>query len=74
MVLHCNGDLEEMREVAEEVGKLKGKAGRRAAAALARIVSEPEPLDPFEARLRFDDLLAGRLEAAKGPDVGEAPA
>ena len=74
VVLHCNGDLEEMREVAEEVGKLKGKAGRRAAAALARIVSEPEPLDPFEARLRFDDLLAGRLEAAKGPDVGEAPA
>jgi beta-N-acetylhexosaminidase len=74
VVLHCNGDLEEMREVAEEVGKLKGKAGRRAAAALARIVSEPEPLDPFEARLRFDDLLAGRLEAAKGPDVGEAQA
>jgi beta-N-acetylhexosaminidase len=74
MVLHCNGDLEEMREIAEEVGKLKGTAGRRAAAALARIVSEPEPLDPFEARLRFDALMAGRLEAAEGPDVGEAPA
>src|SRR5690606_17398064 len=47
VVLHCNGDLDEMREVAEGVGKLKGRAGERAAAALARIVSEPEPLDAF---------------------------
>ena len=74
VVLHCNGDLDEMCEVAEGVGKLKGKAGKRAAAALARIVSMPEPLDPFEARLRFDALMAGRLEAARGPDVGEAQA
>jgi beta-N-acetylhexosaminidase len=71
VVLHCNGDLEEMREVAAGVGKLKGKAGKRAAAALARIVREPEPLDPFAARLRLDALMAGRLEAAEGPDVGE---
>lgn len=71
VVLHCNGDMDEMRQVAEAAGKLKGKAGKRAAAALARIVSAPEPLEPFEARLRFDDLLAGRLDAAEGPDVGE---
>lgn len=71
VVLHCNGDLKEMRQVAEGVGRLKGKAGKRAAAAMARIVSEVEPLDPFEARLRLDAMLAGRLEAAKGPDVGE---
>lgn len=74
LVLHCNGDLEEMREVAEGVGRLKGKAGQRAAAALARMAQAPEPLDPFAARLRFDALMAGRLEAAKGPDVGEAQA
>ncbi|WP_292030465.1 beta-N-acetylhexosaminidase [Brevundimonas sp. UBA2416] len=74
VVLHCSGDLDEMGLVAEGVGKLKGKAGKRAAAALARIVSEPEPLDPFEARLRFDALMSGRLEAARGPDVGEAQA
>lgn len=74
VVLHCNGDLKEMREVAEGVGRLKGKAGKRAAAALARIVREPEPLDPFEARLRFDALMAGRLNAAEGPDVGEGQA
>ena len=74
VVLHCNGDLEEMREVAEEVGKLKGKAGKRAAAALARIVREVEPLDAFAARDRFDALMAGKVEAAQGPDVGEAQA
>ncbi|WP_332654549.1 beta-N-acetylhexosaminidase [Brevundimonas sp.] len=74
VVLHCNGDLDEMRQVAEGVGKLKGKAGKRAAAALARIVREVEPLDEFAARDRFDALMAGRLDAARGPDVGEAQA
>jgi len=74
IVLHCNGDLAEMAAVAEGVGKLKGKAADRADAALARIVHTPEPLDEREARDRFDALLAGRLNAAKGPDVGEAQA
>ncbi|HYC69218.1 beta-N-acetylhexosaminidase [Brevundimonas sp.] len=74
VVLHCNGDLDEMRSVAEGVGKLKGEAAKRAAAALARIVREPEPFDPFAARDRFDALMAGKLEAARGPDVGEAQA
>jgi beta-N-acetylhexosaminidase len=74
VVLHCNGDLAEMRQVAEGVGRLKGKAGKRAAAALARIVRAVEPLDPFEARLRFDAMMTDRLEAAQGPDVGEAQA
>ena len=74
VVLHCNGDLDEMRSVAEGVGKLKGKAARRAEAALARIVREPEPFDPLEARARFDALMSGRFDAARGPDVGEAQA
>ncbi|MBU1385298.1 MAG: beta-N-acetylhexosaminidase [Alphaproteobacteria bacterium] len=74
VVLHCNGDLDEMRRVAAGVGKLKGKAGKRAAAALARIVREPEPLELFAARDRFDALMAGRVEAAAGPDVGEGQA
>ena len=74
VVLHCNGELKEMRQVAEGVGRLKGDAAKRAAAALARIVRVPEPLDPTEARNRFDALMAGRLEAAKGPDVGERQA
>ena len=74
LVVHWNGDMAEMRQMAEGVGKLKGKAAKRAEAALARIVREVEPLDVFAARDRFDALMAGRVEAAQGPDVGEAQA
>ena len=74
VVLHCNGDLEEMKAVAAATGKLKGAARRRAEAALARIVRAPEPLDAVEGHARFFRALAGRTEAAKGPDVGEAQA
>ena len=74
MVLHCSGDLDEMRQVAEGTGRLKGRTAKRAASALARIVHTPEPLDEREARDRFAAMLAGRLNAAKGPDVGEAQA
>jgi len=74
VVLHCNGDLDEMRQVAEGTGRLKGGAAKRAAAAMARIVRSPEPLDEREARDRFAAMLAGKLDAAKGPDVGEAQA
>ncbi len=74
VILHCNGDLDEMRKVAEGTGKLKGEAKRRAEASLARIVHTPEPLDVTEARARLEAALSGRFEAAKGPDVGEAQA
>lgn len=74
LVIHWNGVLSEMQQVARGVGTLKGGAARRADAALARIVHSPEPLDVLEARERFDAMLAGRLTAAMGPDVGEAQA
>jgi beta-N-acetylhexosaminidase len=74
VILHCNGDLDEMRQVAEGTGKLKGEARRRAEAALSRIVHTPEPLDVAEARARLEAALNGRFDAAKGPDVGEAQA
>ena len=74
VILHCNGDLGEMRQVAEGTGKLKGEARRRAEAALNRIVHTPEPLDVAEARVQLEAALSGRFEAAKGPDVGEAQA
>jgi beta-N-acetylhexosaminidase len=74
VILHCNGDLVEMRQVAEGTGKLKGEAKRRAEASLTRIVHTPEPLDVAEARARLEAALNGRFEAAKGPDVGEAQA
>ena len=74
VILHCNGDLDEMRQVAEGTGKLKGEARRRAEAALNRIVHTPEPLDVAEALTRLEAALSGRFDAAKGPDVGEAQA
>lgn len=74
VVLHCNGVLSEMQEVADAVGKLKGRAKARAEAALARIVRTPEPLDAPAAQARFFQSLGGRLDAKKGPDVGEAQA
>ncbi|RZJ85660.1 MAG: beta-N-acetylhexosaminidase [Brevundimonas sp.] len=74
LVIHWTGKRDEMDLVMAGVGKLKGGAKRRADAALARIVHAPEPLDLAEAQDRFDALLAGRLTAAQGPDVGEAQA
>lgn len=74
LVIHWTGERAEMEQVMAGVGELKGGAARRASAALARIVHTPEPLEVFEARQRFDAMLAGRLTAAKGPDVGEAQA
>lgn len=74
IVIHWNGVMEEMRQVAEGVGPLKGAAKRRAEAAMARIVRTPEPLDPTAAHARFFQAMGGRMEAARGPDVGEAQA
>ena len=74
LVVHWNGDMDEMRQVAEGVGPLKGGARRRADAALARIVRTPEPLDSVAGHDRFFKAMGGRMDVAKGPDVGEAQA
>jgi beta-N-acetylhexosaminidase len=58
MVLHCNGKLEEMRDVAEHAPKLAGKALKRANAALA-MRAEPEEFDRLEGRKTFASLIAG---------------
>lgn len=44
MLLHCNGKLDEMREVAAASVELKGKALRRAKAAL-KSARKPQPFD-----------------------------
>ena len=57
MVLHCNGKLEEMREVAAETPELSGKALDRARRALAsRRV--PQPFDRAAARADLDALMS----------------
>jgi beta-N-acetylhexosaminidase len=57
VVLHCNGDMDEMKAVLAGTGPLKGHARRRAHAALGRIARAPEPLELDEARARFAAAL-----------------
>src|ERR1700676_2013945 len=57
MVLHCNGKLDEMREVARETPELSGKALERARRALASRKA-PQPFDRLKARAELDALVA----------------
>ena len=57
VALHCNGNLEEMREVASESPTLAGEPARRAEAALAARHA-PEAIDITAAREQFAALMA----------------
>lgn len=63
VVLHCNGDMAEMKGVIAGTKPLAGTAARRAKAALARLAKVPEPFDLDEARARFDAAFDGRWTA-----------
>jgi beta-N-acetylhexosaminidase len=63
IVLHCNGDMAEMKAVVAGTHALKGRARQRAEAALARIPRTPEPLDVAEAVARFQAAFEGRPAA-----------
>ena len=56
MVLHCNGNLDEMRAVARETPELSGMAQERAERALASRKA-PQPLDRQAARAELDALI-----------------
>jgi beta-N-acetylhexosaminidase len=56
VVLHCNGNLEEMEEVAENSSELKGASAQRAAAALAAR-QHPSKIDLSTARVEFARIL-----------------
>ncbi len=60
VVLHCNGDMAEMKAVMSGVGKLSKEARRRAQAVMGRLVKVPEPFDVAEARARFDAAFDGK--------------
>jgi beta-N-acetylhexosaminidase len=65
MILHCNGQMPEMREVAAAVPVLTGEAARRATAVLA--TKRPEkPIDIAASRAEFVRLMAGVWQAAEG--------
>jgi beta-N-acetylhexosaminidase len=59
VVLHCNGKLAEMQEVAAAAPALQGEAERRAAAAL-KARDKPKPLDEAAARRKFAEMLSER--------------
>lgn len=69
VVLHCNGTVADMIEVAAQTPILAGKAARRAEAALDRIRHAPEPFDVGEARARFG---AGIERAENAPSTAFA--
>lgn len=57
MALHCNGNIEEMREVAGQTPELTSRALERANAALAARKA-PQPFDRAAARTELDALIA----------------
>src|ERR1700735_1518954 len=57
MVLHCNGDLAEMREVAAETPELSGKALQRAGDALASR-GAPQPFERALARAELEAMMS----------------
>jgi len=58
IVLHCNGRLEEMSEIAAACPPLAGEAERRAKAALSLLNLPVESVDVAEARARFSAMVA----------------
>ena len=53
VVLHCNGDMTEMKAVMRGTGALAGKSKARAKASLARLAKSTEPFDLEAGRARF---------------------
>ena len=64
IVLHCNGDLAEMRAVAAAAPVLSGEAARRAVAALAAR-GRAEAIDLAASRTEFVSLMAGVWQPAQ---------
>ena len=58
LVLHCNGDMAEMEEVAAAAGALKGKSLSRARAAL-KAARRPQAFDRKQALKDLESLLPG---------------
>lgn len=61
VVLHCNGDMAEMKAVMSGVGGLSKEARRRSQAVMNRLIKVVEPFDVAEARARFDAAFNGRF-------------
>jgi beta-N-acetylhexosaminidase len=62
VALHCNGKMDEMKQVASEAPELAGKAAERAGAALSSR-KRATSLDLAQARKDFAALMAGQVAA-----------
>ena len=60
LALHCNGDMDEMKDVASEVKELDGLALKRSEQALAHLVAADPGFDPVAATVRLAGLMAGQ--------------
>jgi len=60
LALHCNGDMDEMKNVASEVKELDGLSLKRSEQALAHLVAADPGFDPVAATARLAGLLAGQ--------------
>ncbi len=58
IALHCNGQLDEARAVADAAPALTGEPLRRAEAALAAAAAAPQPLDAAAARAELAAIFA----------------
>jgi beta-N-acetylhexosaminidase len=58
IVLHCNGEMAEMRAVAAQAPELGGESERRASSALGLIAGDPAADDETALRAEFDTLMA----------------
>jgi len=63
VILHCNGDMAEMKGVVAGCRPLTGRPAQRARAALGRLARTPEPFDVAEARSRFAAAFEGQWAA-----------
>jgi beta-N-acetylhexosaminidase len=62
VALHCNGKMDEMKQVAAEAPELAGKAAQRAQAALASR-KPAAAIDLAGARKEFAAMMAGQVSA-----------
>jgi len=60
VILHCNGAMSEMREVAEAAGRMTATAQKRADAAMA-LRKTPDPVDISALNAQLEALIGGRL-------------
>ncbi len=59
LVLHCNGDMDEMKDVASEVKELEGLALKRSQQVLALLRAPEAGFDPSAAEAHLAELLGG---------------